>query len=105
MQAPLGRRDLIAALVVPFVGNFDRQQIEAALKDVTDADCEIFGDASGPGNVRFRSEVKAPDGTNIWEFTRINPGEFDPFKGMNNTGIAYWRFESWYAPTDVKFAR
>jgi hypothetical protein len=105
MQHPLGKRDLIAALVIPFVGNFDKAQLEAALKDVTDDDCAIFGDQSGPSNVRFRSAITAPDGTQFWEFTRINPGEFDPFKGMNNTGIAYWRFESWYAPTDVKFAK
>ena len=105
MQHPLGTRDLIAALVIPFVSNFDKQQLDAAITDVTDDDCEILGDRSGPVNVRFRSALKAPDGTHNWEFTRINPGEFDPFKGMNNTGIAYWRFESWYGPSDVKFAK
>jgi hypothetical protein len=105
MQQPLGKRDLIAALVIPFVKNFDQPQILSALEGVTDDECAIFGDASGPSNVRFRSATAAPDGTHMWEFTRINPGEFDPFNGMNTSGIAYWRFESWYAPGDVKFAK
>jgi hypothetical protein len=105
VQQPLGPRDLIATLVIPFVSNFDGQQLRDAIKDVTDADCEVFGDNSGPNSVRFRSATKAPDGTHTWEFTRVNPGEFDPFQGMNRSGVAYWRFESVPAQGNVRFPK
>ena len=100
-----GKRDLIAAVVIPFVTNFDRAQIVAALAECTDADCEVYGDRMGANRVTFKSPVPAPDGQHEWEFTRINPGEFDPFKGPNRSSVAYWRFDSWYTRDAVSFAK
>lgn len=105
MQPQLSKRDFIATLVVPFVSNFDKKKVEEALAGVTDADCEILGDGTGASAARFRSVINAPDGTPIWEFTRVNPGEFDPFKGMNSSGVPYWRLDSLHVPANVKFPR